>query len=96
MRKMMYIVNMNTKKPNRRKMNKARIWGSIPQDVGDQLDYWYVKLGIPKTALVALCVQAGLKAVIRGIAPEEAFTPEQWQKILNLKDKTEGDIEKTT
>ena len=86
---------MDTKKPTRRKMYKARIWGSIPQDVGDQLDYWYVRLGIPKTALVALCVQAGLKAVIRGIYPEEAFTPEQWQKILDVKVK-EGEIEKTT
>jgi hypothetical protein len=87
---------MDTKKPNRKKMNKARIWGSIPQDVGDQLDYWYVKLGIPKTALVALCVQAGLKAVIRGVAPEEAFTPEQWKKILDVKEKEAKGIEKRT
>lgn len=87
---------MDIKTPNRKKMNKARIWGSVPQDVGDQLDFWYVKLGIPKTALVALCVQAGLKAVIRGVAPEEAFTPEQWQKILDVNKKTEDDIEKST
>lgn len=74
------------------KIPKARIWGSIPKDVGDSLDYWYVKLGIPKTALVALCVQAGLKAVIRGIAPEEAFTAEQWKKILSVEEKKEGEI----
>lgn len=85
---------MDTKTPNRKKMNKARIWGSIPQDVGDQLDFWYVKLGIPKTALVALCVQAGLKAVIRGVYPEEAFTPEQWQKILNVGEREDKSIEK--
>jgi hypothetical protein len=52
-------------------------------------------MGIPKTALVSLCVQAGLKAVIRGIYPEEAFTPEQWKNILDVKVK-EGDIEKKT
>jgi hypothetical protein len=79
-----------------KKLPKARIWGTVPGEVGDSLDYWYVKLGIPKTALVAMCIQAGLKAIIRGIAPEEAFSPEQWQKILDLKSKKEGDIEKTT
>jgi hypothetical protein len=73
---------------------KYRIWGSVPQAVGDEIDHWYVKMGIPKTAFISLCVQAGLKAVVRGVYPEEAFTPEQWQKILDVKGKTEGDIEK--
>ena len=45
-----------------------------------------MRLGIPKTALIAMCVQAGLKAIIRGIAPEEAFSPEQWNKILGVDD----------
>jgi hypothetical protein len=85
---------MNKNTQTNKKIPKARIWGTVPGEVGDQLDYWYVKLGIPKTALVAMCIQAGLKAIIRGIAPEEAFTPEQWQKILDVRDKG-GDIEKT-
>lgn len=86
---------MDKKPAKSKKYTKYRIWGSVPQEVGDKIDYWYVKLGIPKTALVALCVQAGLKAVIRGIAPEEAFTPEQWNKILDIKEK-EGVDAKTT
>jgi hypothetical protein len=80
---------------NRSKGPKYRIWGSVPLEVGEQIDHWYIKMGIPKTALVSLCVQAGLKAVIRGIYPEEAFTPEQWKNILDVKVK-EGDIEKKT
>lgn len=86
---------MNTKTQNTQRQPKARIWGSVPKAVGDSLDYWYVELGIPKTALVALCVQAGLKAVIRGIAPEQAFTPEQWKNILDVTNKG-GEIEKKT
>lgn len=91
----MYNATMDNNTQKLVRLPKARIWGTVPGEVGAQLDYWYVKLGIPKTALVAMCIQAGLKAIIRGIAPEEAFTPEQWQKILDLKDKQEGGIEKT-
>jgi len=87
---------MPQKTLNVQRKSKYRIWGSVPQEVGEQIDHWYVKMGIPKTAFVSLCVQAGLKAVIRGVYPEEAFTPEQWQKILDVKGKTEVNIEKTT
>lgn len=84
---------MNTNTTNKISKAKYRIWGSVPQEVGEQIDYWYVKMGLPKTAFVSLCVQAGLKAVIRGIYPEEAFTPEQWQKILDVKQKEDKSIE---
>lgn len=89
------IVIMDKKIDYSKKYTKYRIWGSVPLEVGDNIEYWYKKMGIPKTAFVSLCVQAGLKAVIRGVYPEEAFTPEQWQKILDVKGK-DGEIEKTT
>jgi hypothetical protein len=76
-----------------KKLPKYRIWGTVPGEVGEKLEYWYVQLGIPKTALVAMCIQAGLKAIIRGIAPEEAFSPEQWSKILSVGDSG-GEVEK--
>ena len=81
-----YNVSMD-KNTQKQKRPKYRVWGTVPAEVGDSLEYWYVKLGIPKTSLVAMSIQAGLKAIIRGIAPEEAFTPEQWSKILEVRDK---------
>jgi hypothetical protein len=96
---MLHIIVYNAgmdKNKQTQKRPKYRVWGTVPAEVGDSLEYWYVKLGIPKTSLVAMSIQAGLKAIIRGIAPEEAFSPEQWQKILDIKNKKDGGIEKTT
>ncbi len=73
---------------------KYRIWGSVTPETGEKLEFWYKKLGIPKTALVALCVQAGLNYVIRAIEPEQAFTPEQWAKIVREVTKTEENDKK--
>lgn len=76
---------------NKGKKGKYRIWGSVPWEEGERLEYWAKKLGIPKTALVAMCVHAGLNYVIRSIEPDQAFTPEQWAKIVREVTKTQED-----
>ena len=64
------------------KNNKVRIWGTVTKDVGEKLEEWSVRLGIPKTYLVALAVTAGMGVVIRGIAPEEILKPGQLAEIV--------------
>lgn len=63
-------------------VNKPRIWGTVPVEVFEKIQYCSNKWGLPVTHVVSLAVQAGIGSLIRGISPEEALTPEQWAKIF--------------
>ncbi len=73
------------------RQQKSRLWCTVPLEVGDQIDLWHKKLGLQKTQFVSLCVQAGIKYIIRTMEPESAFTMEQWAKIAELAARSEVD-----
>lgn len=61
---------------------KVRIWGTVTPEVGQKIDMWSERLGIPKTYLISMAVQAGLNQIVRSISPEESIPPEILVKIV--------------
>jgi hypothetical protein len=74
---------MNTRK-------SIRVWTYVPPTLNEQLSEWADRLGITKSVLISLSTSAGLAAIIRTIAPQEAFTPEQLAEIGRVAKENEA------
>lgn len=62
--------------------NNVHVWAGVSKQTDLQLTRWATRLGMSKSMLINLCVQAGLGQVVRAVAPEEAFDPKQWAAIF--------------
>jgi len=65
-----------------KKLDYFRVAGRVPIEVNDKLDIWYRKLGITKSALITLCIHAGLNSVIRAVSPEESISTEKLAELM--------------
>lgn len=61
-----------------------RITARVPDDVNEKLDIWYVKLGLTKSQLAGIAVQAGLDSVLRAISPVDSLSELQLARILRV------------
>lgn len=57
-------------------MDTIRLNVRITKEFNEKLDLWTDRLGLSKSQLTAMALQAGLNNVIRVISPEEVLTPE--------------------
>jgi hypothetical protein len=67
----------------------------VTPEVNEKINLWTKKLGISKSALVQMCISAGMGSIIRAIAPEEVMTPEMWARIVQEVQKNEANSAKT-
>jgi hypothetical protein len=58
--------------------NNVRIWSAVSPELNSTLDDWAFRLGMTKSSLINMAIQAGLASVIRAVAPEQVFTPKEW------------------
>lgn len=54
----------------------------ITRELNEKLSIWSKRLGVNKSQLANMSIQAGLGQIIRAISPEDALTPEQWAAII--------------
>lgn len=62
--------------------NEAKLYIRVTRDFDKKVTSWAGRLGITKSQLGNICMQAGLSAVVKAIAPEEAFSPELLASII--------------
>jgi hypothetical protein len=67
-----------------------RITARVPDELNKKIDEWYPKVGLTKSQLAGLAIQAGFDAILRAIAPVESVTPEKWAQITLELMKQEG------
>jgi len=67
-------------------LDTFKVSGRVPVDVNEKLDKWYKKLGVTKSVLISMCIQAGINNVIRAISPEESISPETLKNLLDMYD----------
>lgn len=76
-----------------------RIFISMSDETGQKVADWAKRLGVSQSQLASMSMQAGLGAILRTVAPEEAIAPEIWARILMAGQQIgleiqEGDIDK--
>jgi len=49
-----------------------------------EFEKWRKKLGQDKSGFAALCIQAGLKSVVRGVQPEAAMDDATVQRMFDI------------
>ena len=59
-----------------------RIFISMSDETGQKVADWAKRLGVSQSQLASMSMQAGLGAILRTVAPEEAISPEIWARIL--------------
>jgi len=62
----------------------------LSPETSKEFEKWRLKLNQDKAGFAALCIQAGMKSVIRGVAPEEAIDPSSLANIMTLMAKAQG------
>jgi hypothetical protein len=65
-----------------RRENTAKLWITVTTEFDEKFTAWSVRLGITKSQFGNMCLQAGLGSLVRAVAPEESFSPEQLIKII--------------
>lgn len=76
-------------------MKKLRQNVYLPLDLSEKLDKYAERLGMTKPMLIILAVRAGLDALIRALAPEDALTTERWAEIINEAERLKNEWQKT-
>lgn len=64
-----------------------RLWVGVSPQFNAELDHWSMTLGTTKSMLINVCAQAGLKAIIRAIAPEQVFSPDEMASLAVAMEK---------
>ena len=62
----------------------------LPPEMKKEFEKWRLKLGQSKAGFAALCIEAGLKSVIRGVQPEEAMDEGKLVRLVGLLMKAQG------
>jgi hypothetical protein len=75
---------------------KIRMNVYLPRNLSERLDGYALRFGLTKSMLVTISVQAGLDAIVRALAPEDALTTEKWAEILAAASQREAELEKIT
>lgn len=72
---------------------KIRIWTSVTPELKAELEKWSSKLGVSQGQLSNMCIQSGIKTIVRAISPEDSIEPSMWAKISSEMAKM-GELEK--
>lgn len=59
-----------------------RITARVPDDLNARLDEWSVKLGVTKSQLAGMSIQAGFDAILRAVSPVDSISAEQLAKVV--------------
>ena len=65
-----------------KKTQNIQVWSSLNPVTDKKLNQWAARLGMSKSMLVNLCVQAGIDQVVRVFAPEEALADKKIASII--------------
>lgn len=70
-----------------KKEQQPRIFVTVTPEFDARFTGWATRLGVTKSQFGNMCLQAGLNSLIRAVAPEEAFTPDQIVQIMEAAKK---------
>ena len=73
--------------------NTTRLFITLTTDFDEKFSAWADRLGVTKSQFGNMCLQAGINSLIRAVAPEEAFTPEQIVKIMDAAKKQGAELD---
>jgi hypothetical protein len=65
-------------------MSENKLYIKVPAEFFENFVSWAGRLGLTRNQLGNICLQAGLKNIIRAVSPEEALTAEQIVSIARL------------
>jgi hypothetical protein len=75
------------------KKNSVRFTVSITPEFDADFSSWAVRLGVSKSQFANMCIQAGLNALVRAVAPNEAFSPSQMVQLMKEAKKQGLDLD---
>lgn len=75
-------------------MAKVRMNVYLPADLSEKLDTYCKRFDMPKNQLLIMATRAGLDALIRAIAPEDALTTARWAEIINEAERLKNEGQK--
>ena len=64
-------------------MKNSRVYVSVSPEMAKTIENLSSRLGVPKTQLTSLAIQAGVGTLIRSFFPEEAMTVDKIAEIVN-------------
>ena len=56
----------------------------ISDEMSETLIFWSQKMGVSKSQLAGIALQAGMKHVLRAVSPEDSIDPELLAKIMKI------------
>lgn len=74
----------------------TRVNVRVTRPLDEKAAMWADKLGISKSLLYAMAIQAGMDSIIRAVSPVDSITPQQWADIvtaIEVKKAKEGENE---
>lgn len=71
-------------------MKNKRLYIVVTPEMEERLTTWAGKLGISRTQLAAMAVQAGLNSILLAVAPAETVPPETWAKMMKAYENMAG------
>lgn len=63
-------------------VKRVRVWSVVSPDLDKKLIDWSERMGVTKSQLINIAIQAGLSAVTKAVSPEDAISPEVLAKIM--------------
>jgi hypothetical protein len=72
-----------------------QIYARVKPELYEEFSSWADKLGLTLSQFGNLCIQAGMRQIVRSVYPEKALTTEQWAQVFAVMgEKGEIDREK--
>lgn len=68
----------------------TRINVRVTKEFNKKLDTWAARLGLNKSQLCTMALQAGLNNIVRSISPEEVLTPDVLKMIMDIAKQQEA------
>lgn len=62
--------------------DEYKLYVRVTKDQYERFTRWAKRLGLTYSQFGNMCIQAGMGALIRAVAPEEAFSPAQLLSII--------------
>ena len=72
------------------KPRRVAILVRLSPETYSEFEKWRKKLGQDKSGFAGLCIQAGIKSVVRGVSPEDAMDPKTMANVISLIAKAQG------
>lgn len=73
--------------------DEYKLYVRVTKDQYERFTGWAKRLGLTYSQFGNMCIQAGMGALIRAVAPEEAFTPAQLLSIFREAEKQDVQLD---